>query len=173
MSATTGSLVTRERGIMVRVLVAGALVGVLDMLYPIYLYTRVIAHVPAIRIPQSVASGLLGRAASEGGLSTAALGLLLHFTIAYGWTILYFVLLLKWEPLRRLITTGSGRVKAGLIYGLVVWFGMNIIVVPLSRANPAPLFSLNFFLQLIWHPIGIGLPIALIVHEGVSSRFRS
>jgi hypothetical protein len=35
MSATTQTLVTRERGIMGRVLVAGALVGVLDMLYPI------------------------------------------------------------------------------------------------------------------------------------------
>ncbi len=165
MSATTESLAMRGRGIMARVLVAGALVGVLDMLYPIYLYTRVVAHVPAIRIPQSVASGLLGEAAFQGGLSTAALGLLLHFTIAYGWTILYFLLSQRREPLRRLITTGSGRVKAGLIYGLVVWFGMNIIVVPLSRANPAPLFSLNFFLQLIWHPIGIGLPIALLVHD--------
>ncbi len=135
------------------------------MLYPIYLYTRVLAHVPAIRIPQSVASGLLGQAAFEGGLTTAALGLLLHFTIALGWTILYLLLFEKWPPLRRLISSGAGRVKAGLIYGLVVWFGMNIIIVPLSRANPIPLYSLNFYLQLLWHPIGIGLPIALIVRE--------
>ncbi len=135
------------------------------MLYPIYLYTRVLAHVPAIRIPQSVASGLLGQAAFEGGLTTAALGLLLHFTIALGWTILYLLLFEKWPPLRRLISSGAGRVKAGLIYGLVVWFVMNIIIVPLSRANPIPLYSLNFYLQLLWHPIGIGLPIALIVRE--------
>jgi hypothetical protein len=135
------------------------------MLYPIYLYTRVLAHVPAIRIPQSVASGLLGPAAFEGGLATAALGLLLHFTIAFSWTLFYFVLTRRWGPLRRLITTDAGRVNAGLMFGLVVWFGMNIIVLPLSRANPAPLFSLSFFLQLVWHPIGIGLPIALIVRE--------
>ena len=165
MSATTGSIVTPERSIVMRVLAAGVLVGILDMLYPIYLYTSVIAHVPAIRIPQSVASGLLGPAAYQGGMATAALGLILHFTIALGWTILYLLSYEKWGPLRRLTTTGTGRVKAGLIYGLVVWFGMNIIVVPLSRANPAPLFSLNFFLQLFWHPIGIGLPIALMVHE--------
>ncbi|HET7549752.1 MAG TPA: hypothetical protein VFK04_00585 [Gemmatimonadaceae bacterium] len=165
MSATTESLAMRERGTVVRVLMAGALVGVLDMLYPIYLYTRVLAHVPAIRIPQSVASGLLGQAAFEGGLATAALGLVLHFSFAYGWTLFYLVLSRRWEPLRRLITTDSGRVKAGLLFGLVVWFGMNIVIVPLSRANPAPLFSLNFFLQLIWHPIGIGLPIALLVRE--------
>lgn len=165
MSATSESLALREHSTVVRVLMAGALVGVLDMLYPIFLYTRVIAHVPTIRIPQSVASGLLGPAAFEGGLATAALGLLLHFTIAYSWTLLYFALSRRWAPLRRLITTHAGRVKAGLLFGLVVWFAMNIIVVPLSRANPAPLFSLNFFLQLVWHPIGIGLPIALIVRE--------
>ena len=166
MSATTESLALRDHSTVVRVLMAGALVGVLDMLYPIFLYSRVIAHVPAIRIPQSVASGLLGPAAFKGGLATAALGLFLHFTIAYSWTLLYLVLSRRWTPLRRLITTEAGRVKAGLLFGLVVWFGMNIIVVPLSRANAAPLFSLNFFLQLVWHPIGIGLPIALLVREG-------
>ena len=163
MSAITESLAVRERGIVARVLMAGALVALLDMLYPTILYTSVLAHVPAIRIPQSVASGLLGQAAFQGGLTTAALGLVLHLTIALGWAILYLVLWLRWEPLRRLTTSTSGRVKAGLIYGLVVWFGMNIIIVPLSRANMAPLFSLSSFLQLIWHPIGIGLPIALIV----------
>ncbi|HET7620666.1 MAG TPA: hypothetical protein VFK39_02075 [Gemmatimonadaceae bacterium] len=165
MSTTTGAIATHQRSIVTRVLAAAALVGMLDMLYPIYLYTKVIAHVPAIRIPQSVASGLLGPAAYQGGMATAALGLLLHFTIALGWTILYLMLYEKWGPLRRLAGTNVGLVKAGLIYGLVVWFGMNIVIVPLSRANPAPLFSLNSLLQLIWHPIGIGLPIALLVRE--------
>ena len=163
MSTTAGSLVVHERGIMVRVLMAGALVALLDMLYPMVMYTKVLAHIPAIRIPQSVASGLLGQAAFEGGLATAALGLVLHLTIAFGWTILYLLLLQRWAQLRRLSTTTSGRVKAGLIYGLVVWFCMNVVVVPLSHATMAPLFSLSSFLQLVWHPIGVGLPIALIV----------
>lgn len=172
MSATTASLTVPERGLVQRVLIAGAMVALLDMLYPIVLYTSVLAHIPAIRIPQSVASGLLGQAAFQGGLATAALGLLLHLTIALGWTSLYAMTSRRWQPLRRLTATTQGRVKAGLIYGIVVWFGMNAIVVPLSRANMAPLFSLSSFLQLIWHPIGIGLPIALIV-GGETLRKRS
>ena len=166
MTATAESLPAHERGFVMRILMAGATVALLDMLYPIVLYTSVLAHIPAIRIPQSVASGLLGQAAFEGGMATAALGLLLHLTIAIGWTSLYAMAWQRWAPLRRLTATTSGRVTAGLIYGIVVWLGMNIIVVPLSRANMAPLFSLSSFLQLIWHPIGIGLPIALIVRKG-------
>jgi len=40
------------------------------------------ARVPAQRILQSVAAGLLGDASFEGGAATAALGLALHFLIA-------------------------------------------------------------------------------------------
>lgn len=163
MTSAAESLASSQRGPLPRIFAAGALVALLDMLYPIILYTRVLAHLPAMRVPQSVASGLLGKAAFGGGTSTAALGLLLHFMIALGWTVLYYVLLEYWEPLGRLARGTSGRVKAGLLYGLVVWLGMNLVVVPLSRANGAPIFSFASFLQLIWHPIGIGLPIAFLV----------
>jgi hypothetical protein len=163
MPYTSESLAVRQHGPLPQILAAAALVALLDMLYPIILYTRVLAHVPMTRVPQSVASGLLGQAAFTGGTSTAVLGLFLHCTIALGWTVLYFVLLEQWGPLGRLATGTAGRVKAGLLYGLVVWLGMNLVVVPLSRANGAPIFSFASFLQLIWHPIGIGLPIALLV----------
>lgn len=165
MSAISDSLATREQSTVVRVLMAGALVGILDLLYPIVLYAFVLDKVPAIRIPQSVASGLLGRAAYQGGASTAALGVLLHFTIACSWAALYLVVSRRWEPLRRLIVTKAGRVKAGIVAGVVIWLAMDFIVLPLSRATPTPLFSLNFLLQLIWHPVGVGLPIALIVRR--------
>lgn len=155
---------------MVRVLEAGALVGILDMLYSIVLYSVVLQKVPPIRIPQSVASGLLGQAAYQGGLATAALGLLLHFTIAYGWTTLYLILSRRWEPLRQLIVTKGGRVMAGIVVGIVIWLAMDLVVLRLSRATPTPLLSLNFLLQLLWHPVGVGLPITLIVGSGVARR---
>lgn len=163
MSATSQSLTIRERSDLVRVLQAGALVGVLDMLYPIFLWVVVLQRVPAIRIPQSVASGLLGSAAYEGGVTTAALGLVLHFTIAYSWTTAYYIVSRRWARLRRLIATTEGRVKVGVVLGLLVWLAMDFVVVPLSRASATPVFSWMFALQLIWHPVGVGLPIALIV----------
>lgn len=172
MSTTSGSLTVREHETVVRVLLAGALVGILDILYPIFLYSVVLQKVPAIRIPQSVASGLLGPAAYKGGLTTAALGLLLHFTIAYGWTILYLVVSRRWEPLRRLAATTGGRVRVGIALGVVIWLAMNFIVLPLSRATPTPFLSLSFLLQLVWHPVGVGLPITLIMGREVARSSR-
>ena len=60
----------------------GALtVGVLDILDAFVFFG--IRGVPPLRILQAVASGLVGpAAAADGGLATAALGLLLHFLIA-------------------------------------------------------------------------------------------
>ena len=173
MSATSEPLAIREHGSVVRVLMAGALVGILDMLYPIVLYAFVLHKVPAIRIPQSVAAGLLGRAAYQGGAATAALGLLLHFTIACGWATLYFIVSRRWEPLRRLTLTTDGRVKTGIALGVFIWLAMNFVVLPLSRATPTPLLSLNFLLQLVWHPVGVGLPIALLVREDVAQGYSN
>lgn len=170
MSTSSMSLATRDRRDVTRVLAAGAIVGLLDISYPILLWAVVLQRIPAIRVPQSIAAGLLGRAAFEGGLATAALGLVLHFTIAYTWTTLYFLASRAWPWLRRRVETTRGAVQAGVAFGLLVWLVMDLVVLPLSRATPTPVWSLPFALQLIWHPVGVGLPIALITRE---SRARS
>ncbi len=56
-------------------------VGVLDILKPILFASY--NGGSAVRVLQSVASGALGREAYQGGLSTAGLGLALHFFIAF------------------------------------------------------------------------------------------
>ncbi len=42
-----------------------------------------------VRMLQSIASGLLGADSFTGGAATAALGVLVHFTIAFIWTIFF------------------------------------------------------------------------------------
>jgi len=37
--------------------------------------------------------------------------------------------------------------------------------VPLTRAKPTPLGSPVFVILLIWHAIGVGMPIALIIRK--------
>ncbi len=61
------------------ILVGGLIVGVLDLIYAIVVYSP---HKP-ILVPQAIASGLLGRESYSGGAETAALGVALHFLI-YG-----------------------------------------------------------------------------------------
>ena len=68
-------------------LLGGLLAGSLDMLYATGFWS--FYGVPAQRIAQSVAAGLLGRDAFTGGASTAALGLALHFLIAVGMSLAY------------------------------------------------------------------------------------
>ena len=66
-----------------RALLYGTLaVGVLDLL-DAFVFFGLRSGVQPIRILQSIAAGLLGRASFTGGWPTAALGLVLHFFIAF------------------------------------------------------------------------------------------
>ena len=68
---------------VVRALVTGTLiVGVLDILDAFIFFG--LRGARPLGILQSIASGVLGRAAYQGGIRTALLGLLLHFFIAFG-----------------------------------------------------------------------------------------
>ncbi|HEU5131578.1 MAG TPA: hypothetical protein VFT26_05720 [Pyrinomonadaceae bacterium] len=73
-----------------------------------------------------VASGLLGPAAFTGGSKTAAIGLALHFLIATGATIVFY---LASRKLRFLV---ERPVHFGLLYGVAVYLFMNFVVLPLS-----------------------------------------
>jgi uncharacterized membrane protein YagU involved in acid resistance len=114
---------------------------------------------PPPRIFQSVASGLLGPKSFQGGAKTAALGLFLHFLIAFIWTVIYFV------ASRRIAFLTERPVIAGLLYGELVWVMMNCVVVPLSaihrwppRTDPASIIT-----GPVLHTVLVGLPIALAV----------
>src|ERR1700756_1467286 len=67
------------------ILWGGLIAGTMDITAAVLTY-KIRNNVPPIRILQSVASGLLGKDAFTGGAPTAALGLFLHFVIAFIWT---------------------------------------------------------------------------------------
>ena len=76
---TTSSALPNQRTHPVAYLLAGGLIaGTLDILYA-YTFWAVKSQIPAQRIFQNVAAGLVGEASFQGGWSTAALGLALHF----------------------------------------------------------------------------------------------
>jgi uncharacterized membrane protein YagU involved in acid resistance len=90
-------------------------------------------------IMQAIAGGLLGKASFEGGIGTAILGAVLQEVMGVLIATIY-VLFAKSVPglLRRWILSG-------LIYGVVIFFVMNYVVVPLSAWKSAPHFtSLKF-----------------------------
>jgi len=132
---------------------AGLLCGIFDIIAALVVYGSF--GLKPIPLLQGIASGVLGERARDGGLATAALGLLSHFVIAYGAATVY-VVASRFVPL--LI---EHAVPCGVLYGIAVYFFMNDVVIPLSAIGPRP-FSLKFTLiGVAIHIFSVGLTIAL------------
>ena len=130
-------------------------VGTLDIL-DAFLFWYFFRDVAPVRILHSIASGLLGRASFEGGNPTAALGLLLHFFIAFMVVLTYLL------ASRRLPSLARHPFLYGPLYGLLVYAIMNYIVVPLSAAASSSAPSAPVLINsLLIHALGVGLPSAL------------
>lgn len=139
------------------ILWAGAAAGVLDILAA-FVNSGVRGTGPAV-VLKAVASGLLGRAAFQGGSTAAALGLFLHFVIATGWAAIYYIASRAFPVMVR------RPVVSGILYGAMVRWLMQFVVVPLSGA---PSFrgstgALAFLVPLGIHILFVGLPIALVI----------
>lgn len=140
---------------VVAVLVGGGVAGVCDITYAITYYGFRFGAPPS-RILQSVASGLLGEDSFTGGAPTAALGLALHFFIAFSAAAVYVAT----SRYIRILTARA--VPCGITFGTLVYAFMNLIVIPLSRVPPRRSFALDVLITgLLVHMFLIGLPIAL------------
>ena len=84
------------------ILIGGSIAGACDILYAI-IYSWLARGTPPVKILQSVASGLLGKAAFEGGWLTAELGLFLHFFIAISAAVIFYF------AAHRMSDSGSSR----------------------------------------------------------------
>jgi hypothetical protein len=151
--------------VILHVLAGGLVAGTLDILYA-WGFWAIKAGVSMTRILQSVAAGLLGRAASvSGGAATAALGLALHFFIATAMSLAYHLVS------RRVPLLVRRPVLCGAAYGLVLYGIMNYLVVPLSAAGGGgskdPLWiGLGVFV----HMFLVGVPIALVARRAQAGR---
>jgi hypothetical protein len=136
-------------------LVGGLCAGALDISAAIVVY-GLMRGGSATSVLQSVASGWLGMKAFDGDGATAALGLFFQFFIALTAATVYHVASrkLKWLVHHAFIF--------GPLYGIAVYYFMNLIVVPLS-AFPFKLSRTpgNMLTGLTIHIFCVGLPIAL------------
>ncbi len=147
----------------VLVLAGGIVAGTLDIVYAC-VFWGLKGGVPATRILQSVAAGLLGKASFEGGGGTAALGLGLHYLIALSMSVAYYVLAARWLRLQQRPFLFGGA------YGLLLYGIMNYVVVPLSAAGRGSNDSLWITLSIAVHVLFIGIPIALFASRALRGR---
>ena len=138
------------------ILWGGLIAGTLDITYAI-VFSLLRSGTSPVRVLQSVASGLLGADSFNRGSASAALGLFLHFLIAFTAAAVYYAASREFDVLVR------AAVVCGVTYGVMIYAVMNYVVIPLSavppRAGPRPLLVL--FTGLLVHMFLIGLPIAL------------
>ena len=167
MSTAAVPPVAAHNPVLRRILVAGAVVALLDITFAYVYFALILGLVDGLEgVFQSIAAGLMGRAAFQGGLPAAALGAVLHVTIAYAWTCAFFVAVRAWGGLRRAVRTTAGATIVGLVLGMFIWTVMDLVVLKLSRAHSLPPSNPRFWINLAQHAVMIGLPIALIVRDG-------
>jgi hypothetical protein len=144
------------------ILYGGLAVGVLDGMAAVVL-TLINGRSPS-RMFQGIASGLIGRASLEGGWATALLGASLHFLIAFIWATIYY------GASVRLPTLIRRPAIWGPIYGVFVYFAMQIIVLPLSAIRKPPFSFAAPLLGIIVHIVCVGLPIAFFAWRSAKSN---
>jgi hypothetical protein len=139
------------------ILWGGLICGVLDITAAFLVYGMFGAK--PIPLLQGIAAGLLGPRASSGGLATAALGLLCHFVIAFLAATVYY------GVSRALPWVLQYAIAAGALYGVVVYFFMNRVVVPLSAARKFPFSLKMMIIGVTIHIFCVGLPIAIMARR--------
>ena len=145
---------------MLAVIIAWLLGGTLDITAAIVYYVGP-SSARSERLLQGIASGMLGARAFDGGVATAVLGLALHYLIALIWTLLFLGAFRMLGALRRHL------VLLGIMYGIIVWLGMNLVVLPLSNAARGPFQLRAAVIAAIILILCIGLPISLVIGRRV------
>jgi uncharacterized membrane protein YagU involved in acid resistance len=109
-------------------------------------------------ILRSIAGGLLGRAAMEGGTQTAILGFALQETMGVLIAAVYYLAAKLLPNLAQRWTT------SGLIFGIAIFLVMNYLVLPLSAWRHAPHFTPGSFVENLIAMLVFGLVIAKFGH---------
>jgi hypothetical protein len=153
------SMQQKNREILRAILLGGLIAAALD----IGAAALISGRSPA-RITQAIAGGLLGKASFEGGVATVFLGAALQEIMGVLIAAIYVVVLLKAVPglLRR-------WVPSGLIYGVIVFYVMDYVVLPLSALKSVPRFTTLKFAESMAAMLVFGLIVAFFARRLVSA----
>ena len=138
------------------IVVAGFVVGILDITSAFVIAS--IRGTGSMRMLQGITSGLIGPRSFQGGLTTAACGLAIHFLIAFTVVTIFYL------ASRRINFLTEHPVVSGILYGIAVYLFMYWVVIRLVFPNAHPSLTRDVTAVLV-HISLIGLPTALIVRR--------
>ena len=141
---------------------AGVLTGIVDGLWAVSLtlyYGRTVE-----RLWQGVAAVPFGQRMFEIGAAGVAVGLAIHFCVAFAWSAVLLLLLQRSERLR-----SANPVAVGAVFGPLIWIVMSLAVIPLFTRQ-ATVLTLRWWVQLAGHAVFVGQPMAWTLK---SARFSN
>jgi len=152
MYAETAPPVASRHSAFLAIAIGGLAAGTLDLTQACLLF--------GWDIPLSIAAGLLGPSAHQGGAGTYVLGILLHYFIATSAATVYY------SASRILPFLKEYPFVCGLFFGAAVEEVMNLVVLPLSALHARGPYELHdLILGLLVHMVVVGLPIAYSVRK--------
>ncbi|GGM90903.1 hypothetical protein GCM10010967_24970 [Dyadobacter beijingensis] len=139
------------------ILSATLVAGTLDILAAFLVYAVILEKTSPARILMSISSAVFGKAAYSGGTPMIVTGLLLHFVIAFIFTVFYYLIFPSLAFLRQ------RKLLSGILYGVFIWLVMNLGVLQIvfeGMPLPDPGAALLGMAILI---VAVGIPISYIV----------
>lgn len=135
------------------ILIGGFVAGTIDLILAFVSFGS--------RMPQGIASGLVGRqAAFQGGAVTWILGVVLHYSIAFGAAAIYCLASLRLGILKQ------NYIVCGIFFGIAIFLVMNLVILPISALHAMGPYQYRSLVQgLLVHMFLIGLPIAFCLRR--------
>ena len=139
---------TRTR-VITAILAGGVVAGIFDLGV-----ACAESGLPPLTIGKAVARGWFGKAAMQGGVDVAVIGIASHFAIMLAFAAAFVLASLK-EPMlrRRFYVTGP-------LYGAIIFDTMRFVVLPLSAAGYSMPKPPGLYFEFAGHVFLVGLVIA-------------
>jgi len=137
---------------------AWLLVGVLDILAAMFSFYLSTGKSPLI-VLKFIATSVQGAEAYAGGTTSILLGLALHFSVAFLFTLFFFLI---YKPLK---LDSCNSYLTGILYGIFIWLVMNKLVLPMTSVKQQAFQWLEAGKAMLILVAMIGLPLALMLKK--------
>nr|WP_295923837.1 hypothetical protein [uncultured Dyadobacter sp.] len=127
--------------------------GSLDCIAALLLFTSLTRQKPMVLFLY-IASAAFGPKAFRKGWKMVIGGICFHYLIAFIWTALYF------QIFAQVLADRTPVFLNGAAYGLLIWLVMNLVVLPLSKAERRPFSLLPALINILILIMAIGIPCA-------------
>ena len=139
-----------------RIVRAGLTTAIIDGLFSSVL--TVLYGSTVSRLFQNVASTLIGKSAFTMGARGTLLGILMHCTVAFFWSAVFVLIVMRSARVRGVLASRFGKTKVAAAYGPAIWLVMSLVVIPILLRRP-PTITYRWWIQLAGHFPFVGLPI--------------